>query len=1231
MSANGGGRRESNPCAVAEEALQTLLQLLDGVDAAQDAAAGEFASDLRALQRHEPAPLGYFGWIAGVGSPASTSAACNGGSNSNSGALLSSFSSSSSPPPPVSDEPPIFSSPSFSSSFSCAPAPSDLGPIVEISVVHSGDPLPEGHVRISKTTSGRKADLNAGAGGTYVYLSVKRDPSWEEAPPIVGIAIIFPDRGESVPPSFSVVRRRGVPADLNANTSGEKMYLCVRHVTPGSGNPLTDLVVFMPRRGEKMPQGYCPVQGCRRTSSVQIAYCMRLLSMARLVRQLPVWATETGKREDVEGEAEADENGDRGTEDGRACDKTVLLLTGLYVRTGATSQMVLRVLTQLMGGRSGFFLNTHLLDCTIEAVCDQLDQARRELLPALRTFLASVVRATGARLKPKSLLRVFEGYIALASFDGEGEEKCGQEEGGPVLSSMCELLLLLLGRAEEEEAKDVRPPPAPTAAAATSPPSTFVSEIVSELADEVVDAVELSQVMDRAEETMRRHVSSSIGLAGSDFWRELSAARGELRELYRPGAANVLLILCAVCKVAREGLWLFSRDVSRKCLALRVLHFMVQAGPASYTTSGADSVYDYQMRRLVVAVVLENCAVSLKDENIFKLVLKLVDTLWRRYRQHCKVEMAVIMEQFLFRVLRGSAPLPMRILILETLSKWFEVPHNLVELYLNYDVDRKFLQQWKIYEDMVTTICSLAEEIFTADRLLLEEDLLRHLRFRALTSTVQLIKGLMDASGHGHLIVRDPRTREISLGALGGWEADEEHDELELSADRGTEVGGMEATAEAANGEVGGEGLDARARRLLDVSQSSSATSPPKAAMRSPPPSRSRPSSFRHRRELRRRAEAMMQQALELNRKGGLKKCVQYLIASGFIADSPRDITNFLRIYQEELDPAGIGEFLSEPDAKGSDYWRLIRLQYVRAMSFHGMTLEDALRHFLTNGGFRLPGEGQKIDRILQAFGECFFEDNEDHCPFRSAETPFVLSYAIIMLNTDLHRANSGTDRKRRKRMTRDDFIKNVTGGVGSAAQLTPVYLASLYDSIEARPIQMLLSPRQQSMELSAQAEDPAALLCSELGRGASQGIELLRALSTYQHRFLLMGVDTNLSLELVKQMFCGSWFHFHGLVGSMLERMRSGLRPEAETITACLGIVQYALSAAIFLGTETERQAFADQLAKLIRVVQGPDATPTSERWHALVLLATPAQAEAAIAVVHERVSQHCPMLWVH
>lgn len=223
-------------------------------------------------------------------------------------------------------------------------------------------------------------------------------------------------------------------------------------------------------------------------------------------------------------------------------------------------------------------------------------------------------------------------------------------------------------------------------------------------------------------------------------------------------------------------------------------------------------------------------------------------------------------------------------------------------------------------------------------------------------------------------------------------------------------------------------------------------------------------SSVRVRQEQQRKQEEVLTQALSLYRAKGLKKAVQYLVASSFMSDTPRDVASFLRVYRDLLDPEAIGDYLGEGGhAHDAAYWSLLRLSYVRAVSFHNMTLEQALRHFLTRCGFRLPGEAQKIDRLISVFAECYFQDNQGMpcCPFSQPDTPYILSYAIIILQTDLHkvgRQGGGGRGKLNKPMSKEAFIHNLRG-VDESPDLTRQYLSEIYDSILAQPIEMNMTP----------------------------------------------------------------------------------------------------------------------------------------------------------------------------
>ena len=68
----------------------------------------------------------------------------------------------------------------------------------------------------------------------------------------------------------------------------------------------------------------------------------------------------------------------------------------------------------------------------------------------------------------------------------------------------------------------------------------------------------------------------------------------------------------------------------------------------------------------------------------------------------------------------------------------------------------------------------------------------------------------------------------------------------------------------------------------------------------------------------------------------------------------------------------------------------------------------------------RLPGEAQKIDRLVEAFAQCYWEDNPHM--FRTQDSVFVLAYATIMLNSDAHNPNVSN------KMSLQEFIKNNRG-----------------------------------------------------------------------------------------------------------------------------------------------------------------------------------------------------------
>jgi len=104
-----------------------------------------------------------------------------------------------------------------------------------------------------------------------------------------------------------------------------------------------------------------------------------------------------------------------------------------------------------------------------------------------------------------------------------------------------------------------------------------------------------------------------------------------------------------------------------------------------------------------------------------------------------------------------------------------------------------------------------------------------------------------------------------------------------------------------------------------------------------------------------------------------------------------------------------------------------------------------ALRRFLTT--FRLPGEAQVIDRIMEAFAKHYYDSNSGTV-FENVDAVYVLAFSTIMLNTDAHSANV------KNKMTKQQWLttnRKINGG----KDFPPDFLIRLYDRIVEDEIKM--------------------------------------------------------------------------------------------------------------------------------------------------------------------------------
>lgn len=182
------------------------------------------------------------------------------------------------------------------------------------------------------------------------------------------------------------------------------------------------------------------------------------------------------------------------------------------------------------------------------------------------------------------------------------------------------------------------------------------------------------------------------------------------------------------------------------------------------------------------------------------------------------------------------------------------------------------------------------------------------------------------------------------------------------------------------------------------------------------------------------------------------KDGIKALAESGFIS-SELDITGLVKVFFHKsvrLNKKVLGEFLAKPSSIE------ILKEFMSLFDFSDIRVDEALRLLLKS--FRLPGESQQIERIVEIFADRYVSCQSEitETEKETAEEPvrpdrdsvFILSYSIILLNTDLHSP------KVKKQMDLDAYKRNLRG-VYNGKDYPEWYLYKIYHSIKDREIIM--------------------------------------------------------------------------------------------------------------------------------------------------------------------------------
>ncbi|CAJ1964068.1 unnamed protein product [Cylindrotheca closterium] len=621
--------------------------------------------------------------------------------------------------------------------------------------------------------------------------------------------------------------------------------------------------------------------------------------------------------------------------------------------------------------------------------------------------------------------------------------------------------------------------------------------------------------------------------------------------------------------------------------------FLQQCGPQ----------FHYAIRNYLCASLLKNCTSD--NVQVVNLSLRVFVPIIHNFRSILKEEIEAFVTNVFFVILDSpNSPIEHKSLVVTLFDEICSDPTTLAEIFLNYDCDlsavdlfhrivntlSKVARTTEVQDDTVSSTFSLDLSGAEAARMEKIRSANRELRLDAMKALRQVLASL-------HASITEPMVPEDEVATNLG-------DKLNAVADKN----GSESHKDPSNSNDD----DPEKKSLVQIYDS----------------------------KKKRRAEES-EVILRFNQKPSAG--ISYAAKCGHLdGTDAEEVARWLLQNKDTMEKTMIGEYLGREPEYQEGFSLKVLIAYVNSMDFDGLSFDDAIRFYLS--GFRLPGEAQKIDRIMEKFAERYTSQNPDVFP--TPDVAFILAFSIIMLNTDLHNPAI----KEERRMTKEGFVRN-NRGICDGQDLPHELLHGIFDRIKSNPISLKeddearerVGGTQSSSASSITTGLPSALspavfftshydemektkesnfdkerdqivrttefLLKRRRHGNNEGTKSARKTNrqntrSHHHVRYVRTVDSGLRDEYVSPMFEVAWGpslaafstameSANGTLGALFtiasdEELQQAAENAAETIEVCLTGFRFAVCTAGLCGNEVARDAFVLALARFSQLGTG-------------------------------------------
>ncbi|XP_072427584.1 brefeldin A-inhibited guanine nucleotide-exchange protein 1 isoform X2 [Chiloscyllium punctatum] len=598
---------------------------------------------------------------------------------------------------------------------------------------------------------------------------------------------------------------------------------------------------------------------------------------------------------------------------------------------------------------------------------------------------------------------------------------------------------------------------------------------------------------------------------------------------------DAFLVFRSLCKLSMKPLSdgppdPKSHELRSKILSLQLLLSILQnAGPIFRT----NEMFINAIKQYLCVALSKNGVSSVPE--VFELSLSIFLTLLSNFKTHLKMQIEVFFKEiFLYILETSTSSFDHKWMVIQTLTRICADAQSVVDIYVNYDCD---LNAANIFERLVNDLSKIAQGRGGHELGMTPVQELS-LRKKGLECLVSILKCMVEWSKDLYV---NPNS-QTSLGQEKTSEQDNNENKYPDTINRYGSINSLDSTASSGIGSYS--------------TQTSGADNPEQY-------------------EVLKQQKEIIEQGIELFNKKP-KRGLQYLQEQGMLGTTPDDIAQFLH-QEERLDTTQVGEYVGDNDKFNKE----VMYAYVDQLDFSSKDFVSALRMFLE--GFRLPGEAQKIDRLMEKFAARYLECNQGQTLFASADTAYVLAYSIIMLTTDLHSSQV------KNKMTKDQYIK-MNRGINDSKDLPEEYLSAIYDEIAGKKISMKETKELaiKSSKQNVASEKQRRLLYNlEMEQMAKTAKALMEAVSHVQAPF-----TSATHLDHVRPMFKLAWTPF-------LAAFSVGLQDcdDTEVTFLCLEGIRCAIRTACIFNIQLERDAYVQALARFTLLTASSGITEMKQK----------------------------------